>query len=200
MVYCRHRSIFGDHPDPLTCQDVPGRSRQRGVQPLFNSKSKSRCSSYPPRVLWQALVEEEEEEVEEGLRPGPRLDLVAALRLDPVAEVARLKAQAEPAHLKAQGEVVRLQLLSEPVPHEGDPNKLKNNHVDEDEDKLKNDLDVPTRLRPSHGPDTGPRLKGPPVPLSTKLICNDDCACCYKTKNKLPQDDASPTSPPPTVL
>ena len=71
----------------------------------------------PPRVLWQVPAEEEEVEEEEGLRPGPRLDLVAALRLDPVAEVVRLEAQGEVVRLKAQGEVVRLQLLSEPVPH-----------------------------------------------------------------------------------
>ena len=128
----------------------------------------------PPRALWQVPAEEEEV----GLHPGPRLDLVAVLRLDPAAEVVRLK---------AQGEVVRFQLLSEPVPDEGDPNRLKKSHADEDEDKLKNDLDVPTRLQPSPGPDPGPRLKCPPVPLSIKPICNDDCACCYKTKNKLPR-------------
>ena len=46
----------------------------------------------------------------------------------------------------------------------------------------------------------GSSTQVPPVPLSIKPICNDDCACCYKTKNKLPRDDASPTSPPPTVL
>ena len=48
-------------------------------------------------------------------------------------------------------------------------------------------------------PDPGPRRKAPPVLLSIKPICNDDCACCSKTKNKLPWDDASPTSPRPTA-
>ena len=40
----RHRSLFGDHPDPLTRRCVSGRSRQRCLQPL---KSKSRGASDP---------------------------------------------------------------------------------------------------------------------------------------------------------
>ena len=141
-----------------------------------------------PRVLRPAPVAAEEEDLRTG-PPGPH-------RLDLAADVARLH-QGESACLH-QGEVVRLQFLSEPVPHEDDPGKLNKSHADEDEDE-EDDLDVPTRHRPSHGPDPGPRRKGPPAPLSIKPICNDDCACCYKTKNKLPRDDASPTSPPPTA-
>ena len=38
----------------------------------------------------------------------------------------------------------------------------------------------------------------PQAPLN-QADCNVDCVCCYKTKNKLRRDDASPTSPPPTV-
>ena len=88
-----------------------------------------------------------------------------------------------------------LKAQQEPARHEVDHNKLKNSH----EDELKNVPDVPTRLQPYCGPDPVPLLKRPPKNLSTKPICNADCICCYKTKNKLPRDNGSPTSRPPTA-
>ena len=117
----------------------------------------------PPRALWQAPAEE-------GLRPGPRPDLEAAPRQDPVeefvTEAVRLKAREEPVrlkvreevvHLKVQQEPVRLKAQEEPVTRGVDP---KNSH--EDKDKLKNDPDVATHVRPSRGPDPVPRLRRPP--------------------------------------
>ena len=72
-------------------------------------------------------------------------------------------------------------------------NKLKNSHKDE----LKNGPVVPTRLPHCRGPDPVPLLKRPPKHLPTNPICNADCVCCYKIKNKLRRDDGSLTSPLP---
>ena len=68
-----------------------------------------------------------EEEEEEGLHPGPRLDLAAA-------DAVPLH-QGEPAHLEVRAEPVRLQFPLEPVPQEDDLDKLKKSHADEDEDE-----------------------------------------------------------------
>ena len=100
-----------------------------------------------PRVLWAAPVEAEEEDLHPG-PPGPRLDLAVDVVPLHQGESARLH----------QGVVVRLQFLSEPVPHEDDPGKLKKSHAAVNEDE-EHDLHVPTRRRPSRGPDPGPRRK-----------------------------------------
>ena len=88
----------------------------------------------------------------------------------------------------------------QPVPREDDLNKLKRNHA-EDAD-VAEDEDVqpaPTRHPPCRGPPPLPRNKSPLKRLSIKPICNDGYACYSKTKKPLRQDDASPTSPPPTA-
>ena len=88
-----------------------------------------------------------------------------------------------------------------------DLGKVKKNHGDadaaeEEEEEEEEDEDVrpvPIRRPPCHGHHPVPPNKAPLKRLSIKPICNDGCACCSKTKNKLLQDDASPTSPPPTA-
>ena len=91
----------------------------------------------------------------------------------------------------------------EPVPREDDLNKVKKNPGDadaaEEEDEDEDVRHAPTRRPPCHGRHPEARPKAPLKRLSIKPICNDGCACYSKTKNKLPQDDASPTSPPPTA-
>ena len=95
----------------------------------------------------------------------------------------------------------------EPVPREDDLDKVKKNREDvdrveeeeEDEDEDEDVRPVPTRRPPCHGhPPVAPN-KAPLKRLLIKPICNDGCACYSKTKNKLRQDDALPTSPPPTA-
>ena len=77
-----------------------------------------------------------------------------------------------------------------------DLNKVKRNPVeDEDEDVQP----VPTRRPPCRGHPPVPPNKAPLKRLSIKAIFNDGYACYSKTKNKLQQDDALPTSPPPTA-
>ena len=89
----------------------------------------------------------------------------------------------------------------QPVPHEDDLDKVKKNpgDVDAAEEEDEDVRPVPTRRPPCRGrPPVAPN-KAPLKHLSIKPICNDGCACCFKTKNKLRQDDALPTSPPPTA-
>ena len=136
---------------------------------------------WPPPVLVGEVI------VEGPLRQVP-----------PAVDAARLL-QEESLPLPRE-EVVHRPCLWEPVPREDDPGKLNKNHGDADAAEEDEDVrHVPTPPRPVHGLHPVPPNKSPLKRLSIKPICNDGCACCCKTKNKLPQDGASPTSPRPTA-
>ena len=162
-----------------------------------------------PRPEWAALPPTAPVQVLRYLRrlqgswpPAPVVVVVEGpLRQVPPAADAAPLLQEEWLHLPP-GEVAHLPCPWEPVPREDDPGKVKKSHADADAGVAEEEEDVhhaPTRRRPSHGLHPGARRKPPLKRLSIKPICNDACACCSKTNNKLPRDDASPTSPRPTA-
>ena len=127
------------------------------------------------------------------------------LRQDPPTVDAAPLRQEESPPLPRE-EVVHRPYPWEPVPREDDPDKVKKNPGDadvgvavEEEEEDEDVRHVPTRRPPCRGLHRGGRRKAPLKRLSIKPICNDACACCSKTKNKLTQDGASPTSPRPTA-